>query len=155
MSRRAVRGDLEPVASSITMKFGQLVHGAQFEYRGARYRKISAIDAINAESGQRKLIPRSAQVVAVDAAVNVIEDRIPESVKSADLKAALATCWSNLRRRVHQDLLGDDAGRIAVFDELLMQSQGDLRADLLSRGRGHGEGLPNELTTINEGDTNK
>ena len=137
------------------MKFGQLVNGASFEFRGIRYRKISAIEAINAESGQRKLIPRSAPVVAVDVAANVIEDRLPETVNRTDLEATLANCWSTLRQRVHQDLLADDAELIALFDELLMQTQRKLRADLLSQGGGNCPELSKTPTTTNEGDLDK
>ncbi len=134
------------------MKFSQLVHGASFEFRGVRYRKVSAIEAINAESGQRKLIPRSAPVDAVDAAVNVIEDRATEAVNRTDLEAALATCWSTLRRRVRQDLLADDAELVALFDQLLMQTQRELRADLLSRAD---RDLSKKRTTTNEVELDK
>lgn len=112
------------------MKFVQLAYGATFEFRGVRYRKISSLEGIEETSGQRKLIPRSATVNAVDGTKGVDDDGMSETIRRADPEAVLIAFADGLRQQVCDGQLGHDPGRAAAFDKLLAQAQRELRAVL-------------------------
>lgn len=111
------------------LKFVQLPVGTRFTFRGRTFRKISPIEAADVTDETRKLIPRSAQVVAVDDSRRVIAE-LPERLRRDTVEAAFAACATRLRdkaRSVHPAL---NASQLAALDNLLQTAQSDFTARL-------------------------
>ena len=78
------------------MKFHQLRIGAHFEHKGTRFRKISPLKAVADNDESDKLIPRSAEVVALDDQGQPLEQHLPETLAAdrveAEIERLLAEC---------------------------------------------------------------
>lgn len=70
------------------MKFHQLRPGAQFRFRGRTYRKISPLKASDDSDASQRLIPRSAEVTALDDSGKAIE-ALPEFLGRSNVESAV------------------------------------------------------------------
>lgn len=72
------------------MKFHQLRPGARFRFRGAVFRKVAPLSAASEDDGTHRLIPRSAEVVALGSDGEAAPERLPDTLPSSAVEAAIA-----------------------------------------------------------------
>ena len=77
------------------MKFYQLRPGAQFRFGDRTYRKISPLKASDDSDGSQRLIPRSAEVVALDGSGRVV-GALPEVLDRVSVELAIAQLGKRL-----------------------------------------------------------
>ncbi len=70
------------------MRFTQLTIGEHFEYQNVRYTKNGPLTAVNLETNQRRMIPRSALVAPLSGAAVSAEQTPPETLDAKTLAAA-------------------------------------------------------------------
>jgi hypothetical protein len=90
------------------MKFGELVVGAGFEYRGRTYVKTGPLTAQAAEGGDR-IIPRSARVEPNEAVVAAAQAPLSRGEVGAAVAAfeeACLRCLDRIGARANPDAVG-------------------------------------------------
>jgi hypothetical protein len=70
------------------LKFHHLRPGARFEYNGDIYRKVSPLKGSNETDGTQRLIPRSAEIMPLDAGGEAIS-KMPESLPRTTVESVL------------------------------------------------------------------
>lgn len=97
------------------MKFSLLAVGQQFEYQGETYIKSTPLIAHQVDTGEQRLIPRSANVVSADAPA-VAPPPASTHIETQQLQAAFA----ELEETLHQQLK-DDARFARAFEQARQQ----------------------------------
>ncbi|MDR9436200.1 MAG: hypothetical protein RI563_04945 [Thiohalophilus sp.] len=93
------------------MKFSLLAVGQQFEYQGESYIKSTPLIAHQVDTGEQRLIPRSANVVSADAPVEA------QPLGDSDIEAEqLRDAFAELEQTLHQQL-GNDAHFVRAFEQ--------------------------------------
>jgi len=72
------------------VKFYQLRPNARFLFQTTIYRKVSPLKAVSEADESQRLIARSADVTQLDEAGNAVIEKLPETLPSERLEAALA-----------------------------------------------------------------
>jgi hypothetical protein len=72
------------------MKFHLLRAGSRFEFRGKRYRKISPLKAAREDDDTQMLIPRSAEVQAIDDTGEPVPEALPDTLRGEAVETELA-----------------------------------------------------------------
>jgi len=92
------------------MKFLQLRPGTRFRYQDRVFRKTSPLKATDEADGTQRLIPRSAQVTALDEAGSEQASQLPETLPASAVEDALAALTDAVRLAVEQaePPLGDE-----------------------------------------------
>ena len=70
------------------MKFHQLCAGARFRFDGRIFQKISPLKASDVSDGSQRLVPRSAEIVALDEGGREIES-LPETLDRVSVESAV------------------------------------------------------------------
>ncbi len=90
------------------MKFSLLAVGQQFEYQGETYIKSTPLIAHHVETGEPKLIPRSATVVIADTGPGAAAAN-KQSISVQDLQKAFARFEAELQDRIVDNTLTHSA----------------------------------------------
>ncbi len=93
------------------MKFSLLAVGQQFEYQGETYIKSTPLIAHQVDTGEQRLIPRSATVVSADAPA-VKPPPVNSEIEAQQLQAAFA----ELEQALYQQF-GEDEGFGRAFEQ--------------------------------------
>ncbi|MFO8024699.1 hypothetical protein [Thiohalophilus sp.] len=93
------------------MKFSLLAVGQQFDYEGERYIKSTPLIAHQVDTGEQRLIPRSANVVSTDTPA-VAPTPANTRIEADQLQAAFA----ELEHALHQQL-GEEARFVLAFEQ--------------------------------------
>jgi len=70
------------------LKFHQLCAGARFRFDGRIFQKISPLKASDVSDGSQRLVPRSAEIVALDEGGREIES-LPETLDRVSVESAV------------------------------------------------------------------
>lgn len=104
------------------MKFSLLAVGQQFEYQGETYIKSTPLIAHQVDTGEQRLIPRSATVINTSTPTRTNHPE-PSRVDSNELQAAFIELETRLREIFEGDVRFDRAfeqARQQFFDRLGM-----------------------------------
>lgn len=85
------------------MKFSLLAVGQQFEYQGETYIKSTPLIAHQVDTGEQRLIPRSASVISSSTNPTASSAAEKTSVDSNELRAAFAELEGQLAGLLEQD----------------------------------------------------
>ncbi|TDX98138.1 hypothetical protein [Thiohalophilus thiocyanatoxydans] len=84
------------------MKFSLLAVGQQFEYQGETYIKSTPLIAHQVDSGEQRLIPRSANVISDVNPPGPVTDDAPH-IDARDVQQAFAEFETRLQEQLHRD----------------------------------------------------
>lgn len=93
------------------MKFSLLAVGQQFEYQGETYIKSTPLIAHQVDTGEQRLIPRSANVVSADAPA-MAQPPVDSDIEAEQLRAA----FTELEQELHQQF-GEDTRFVRAFGQ--------------------------------------
>ncbi len=108
------------------MKFAQLPIGTRFRFQGQEYTRTSNLMAQPATAGNSRLIPRSAEVTALDAPP--VQPEIPREIPAERVDAAMQGLAGEINDLLHAS--GLDAVRLSQLSRELQQAFERARAVL-------------------------
>ncbi|WP_125931832.1 hypothetical protein [Thiosocius teredinicola] len=97
------------------MKFSQVRPGARFEFGGTVYTKTGPLQASAEGSAVNKLIPRSAEVVLLDASGAPVVMKLPDTLTSDSVEKGVATLLESYARslgRIEPKLSDEQKNRL-------------------------------------------
>lgn len=119
------------------MKFHQLRIGERFRYREQTLRKVSPLHGVaeTADDGPRQMVPRSAEVEVIDQQGAPVARALPDTLRRADVAAALARLTDALEQALGQTaptLSADQQGQLLAA---LHQARDEMLTTLASAGK--------------------
>jgi hypothetical protein len=115
----------------LSIRFAQLSPGAHFDWRGRRYSKVSPLEGADLQSGERRLVPRSARVELVsDAAASASPPGTTSGLCDDALERAVDSSFARLHRRMEKHIPPLNAMQRATLETLFREARIDLLGHL-------------------------
>lgn len=110
----------------MTNRFAQLPIGAQFTLDDVTYRKVTPLEGERIDSSERRLIPRSTRIEALDEHAKSASPKRSTHWDRAAVEEAVAECMSTLQQRLRSQYPPIDKTQAATLSTLLKLAHEDL-----------------------------